>query len=387
MRKKLKIVFYTDTYSPAIDGVVNSIKQSRRELERRGHKVYIFTAGTAETAAFEKSDSGLTVLRGIRLRRYPQYTIALKPVFSTKLKDLHPDIIHSHTPFNMGILAVHAKKLTGARLVSTFHTLVFSDELLAAFLSRNRIIKALGKFALMRYLKWFYQKSDVVIAPSVYIRDMLKSKLGLKGRIDVIPEGVEFMTTENNLSKSSARKKIGIHTDGKILLYLGRVSPEKNLALLLKYGKQLEDSGFTIIIAGDGPYMSECIALSKKYGLKTIRFPGFIKEDMKRYYYAAADVFCNPSLFDTQSLVDLEAMSHSLPILVPKSSAQTDFLSKGKCGEAFNGVNGDDLVKNALKIANSPRAYHTRRVAEKYDIKHTVDKLLQTYYSLIESRH
>ncbi len=139
--KRLKIAFYTDTYLPSVDGVVASIISTRRELERRGHEVYVFTSGGKATKELAKRDAHLAVLNGIKFRKYPQYTIALEPKFSAKIRRIKPDIIHFHTPFSMGFLAAGASWLTGAKLVGTFHTLIFSDDALDSYLSKNRLVK------------------------------------------------------------------------------------------------------------------------------------------------------------------------------------------------------------------------------------------------------
>ena len=73
----LKIAFYTDSYLPSRDGVVTSIINTRKELERRGHEVYIFASGGRETTKLSKKDKKLYVIKGMQFKRYPQYTMGL----------------------------------------------------------------------------------------------------------------------------------------------------------------------------------------------------------------------------------------------------------------------------------------------------------------------
>jgi 1,2-diacylglycerol 3-alpha-glucosyltransferase len=381
--KKLRIIFYTDSYLPSVDGVVNSMIAARKELERRGHEVFIFTSGKKETEELAKQDDHLIVLNGVRFKRYPQYTFAIQPEFHRRILELKPDILHAQTPFSMGFLAVRAAKLTGAKLVISFHTLVFSDTLIDSFFSRNKVIKFVGKMALMRYLRWLYRKGDVVVTPSLYIKKLLKRKLGLKNPIQVVHSGIEFDKKKDTVSRDKARKKLGIGKNEKVLLYLGRISPEKNIPFLLKAAPFLEKEGFKIIIAGGGPFLGECKALASKYSLKNTTFPGFIAQDFTKYYYSAADVFCNPSLFETESLVDVEAMARNLPILVPARSAQSEFLLKGKCGEKFIAGNKEDLVKKAVKIYKNRHKYSTYKVAKIYFVTSVVRTLEKLYYSLL----
>ncbi len=235
----------------------------------------------------------------------------------------------------------------------------------------------------MRYLRWIYRKSDTVIAPSKYIKGILRRKLGLKNDIIVIPSGIELDRHVVRIPKRSARKKLGIGQDEKVIMYLGRVSWEKNLSFLVKAAKALETEGFKLIIAGNGPYLEECRRLSEKYGIKNISFPGFIPDDLTNYYYAAADIFCNPSLFETQSLVDVEAMARGLPILVPEKTAQEEFLIAGKCGEAYDGKSEKDLVQKAVRMYRNKDRYSTYKVADEYSARNTAEKIESLYYSLV----
>ena len=64
--QKLKIAFYTDNYLPIRDGVISYVITMRKELERRGHEVFIITAGDKKTAELAKTDPNLIVLRGFK---------------------------------------------------------------------------------------------------------------------------------------------------------------------------------------------------------------------------------------------------------------------------------------------------------------------------------
>lgn len=381
--KRLKIVFYTDTYLPTVDGVVSSIVTTRKELEKRGHEVYIFASGRSETAKLMKTDRHLTVYKGIHFRGYPQYTVALRPQFIINIKKIRPDIIHFHTPFAMGFLAARASSSTGAKLVSTFHTLIFSEDALKTYLPKNRLAGFFARLLLIRYLRWIYRKSNAIIAPSLYVKNALRRRLKLKNQISVIPSGIEFNNRDLRFSRRDARKRLGIKENEKVVLYLGRVSPEKNLAFLIRAARLLAHKDFRLVVAGTGPYLSMGKELVRKYKLKNVTFTGFLSKEAANLYYLAADVFCNPSLFETQSLVDVEAMARGLPILVPKNTAQAEFLRAGKCGELFDRDSERDLVQKVLRIHRNGKRYSARRVAQKYFASATARNLEALYYDLL----
>jgi 1,2-diacylglycerol 3-alpha-glucosyltransferase len=81
MTESLKISFYTDTFLPAVDGVVISILNFRRELEKRGHEVHIYASGNQKTKQMVKGDRGVTVIPGVTFKKYPQYNLAFFPIF------------------------------------------------------------------------------------------------------------------------------------------------------------------------------------------------------------------------------------------------------------------------------------------------------------------
>jgi 1,2-diacylglycerol 3-alpha-glucosyltransferase len=72
MKESLKIAFYTDAFLPAVDGVVVSILNFRKELEKRGHEVYIFASGNAKTRQMVRNDKRVTIIRSIAFKKYPQ---------------------------------------------------------------------------------------------------------------------------------------------------------------------------------------------------------------------------------------------------------------------------------------------------------------------------
>ncbi len=389
--RRLKIALYTDHYLPVVDGVVNQIINIRKELESRGHDVYILAAGDERTLEVAKTDPKLIVFKGIRFAD-KKSTFAFDPIaFFRQFLELPKfDIVHAHSPFVMGISAVIVAKITGAKLVSTFHTLFFHETAMSKYisyfsksLSLSRGFISWSQKAMMGYLAWYYKKCSYVIAPTVFIKNMLLRKRVASA--EVINNGLD-MASGVLPSKQEARKLLGIAPKEKIVLFVGRISREKNLQVLIHAGKSLEKHGIKIIIAGQGPDMEQCVQLSTGLGLKNIRFTGFIDEQEKKYYYAAADVFCNPSDFEVQSTVDIEAMSMGTPLLVPKNSSQEEFLFNGKGGESFAIDDINDLCGKAVRIIKRHKKYSPKSIARKFTIKNTVDNLLRIYIKSLSER-
>src|SRR5580704_5053514 len=112
MSESLKIAFYTDSFLPAVDGVVISILNFRKELEKRGHEVYIYASGNEKTKQMTKGDKRVIVVRGLKFSKYPQYSLALFPMSSRlRLMNVKMDINHCHTPFMMGVHGLISSKV------------------------------------------------------------------------------------------------------------------------------------------------------------------------------------------------------------------------------------------------------------------------------------
>ena len=186
------------------------------------------------------------------------------------------------------------------------------------------------------------------------------------------------------MSKSYARKKIGLKNGEKIVLYIGRLGHEKNLDFLLSVANRLVQSGISLIIAGSGPALPHLQEYVSANNLQNVRFPGFVSEEQKDLYYRAADVFVNPSRVEILSTVDIEAMSNGTPILIPAGSSQEEFMEYGKCGEKFDLNNPDDFVAKLKKMLAHPNKYKPRKCADRYSLKSSVNGLLKVYYSVLK---
>lgn len=387
---RLRIAFYTDDYPPIIAGTASYVMEMRRELERKGHEVFIITAGDRRTEEFAKGDSHVIVLKGPKFIDR-KHVVALDVV--TLLKALNGrrfDVVHSHSPFLMGFLAFLTSKITGSKLVSTFHTYMFHRRALSKyigytlpFFSSNRVLLKISKVFMVGYLRAYYFFSDRVIAPSRFTKRLLKRNGIVNAQ--VVRTGVKV---EGSLgpSKAQARARLGLAGRGRILLFLGRIDEEKNIDFLLDSAKRLGDRGFRIIIAGKGHKLKDYRKMSEDMSLTNVYFPGFVSEKEKEYYYRAADVFCNPSTFDTTSISSLEAMSFNVPILAPKVGAQAELVEAGRSGETFETSDIRDFVKKAVKIAENRRDYRPRAVAKRYNLSRSADELVSLYKSLLSDK-
>lgn len=382
----MKIGFFTDTYLPVIHGVEVSIETFRKSLEKRGHKVFIYAP---YAPGYKDKNKNVFRFRSIKVIKKPEMRFALpflpKDHFD-KIMNLKLDIVHSHTPFSMGLLAKYVADHQKIPLIYTHHT---HYPEYAKFYLKEKIITPL----LARFLSgWYSNMADAVIAPSFKIKKLL-AEYGVKKTkpIYVLPTGVNI-----NLFKKSAkrsffvRRKFLIFPRAKVLIFVGRMGREKNLEFLLKsFSEVVKSAGDVfLLMVGDGPFLKELRELAGDLGIeRNVVFTGAVPHKEIPDYYKAADVFVFSSKTETQGIVILEAMASGLPVVALKDEAFREIVIDGK-----NGF----LVKSrkakifANKILNS-FAFHgefsknSRETACEFSEEKQAEKLLGIYKDSMKS--
>ena len=384
--KNLNIAFYTDAYLPGVDGVVTSILTFKDELEKRGHKVYIFaSADSKNKKKYGRKD--VFLYTGLKFRPYPQYNVALFPYNSViKLNELKIDLIHAQTPMVMGFAGLMASKLLNKPLISSFHTLITNKPIVDAYYPKNKHLKRFATSSVLRYTKFFYNRCDRVIAPSESINKMLR-RYGISN-VETIPNAIDLSRFNTHVSGSRMRKSLGIKPRQKIVLYLGRLSREKKIEVLFKAARILmaKDRNLVLVVGGTGPAENHYKSLARKLGImERTMFIGFVGRKELPRLYAAADVFCLPSTFETQGVVLLEAMATGKPVVGADYLAISEMVVNGKNGEKFKPGDYTDCAKKIEKVLNNTGHYKHEavRTASEFSKEKVTDRLLDVYYSVL----
>jgi 1,2-diacylglycerol 3-alpha-glucosyltransferase len=387
--ERLNIAFYTDTYLPSMDGVVTSTINFKEELERRGHKVYIFaTADGILKPRSSKKD--VFLYPGVEFRPYPQYNVALFPYNSIfKLNELKIDVVHAQTPMVMGFTALMAAKMLGCPFVGSYHTMVTNKRIVDTYYPKNRHLKKFAKISMLRYLKFFYNRCDAVIAPTKAIETMLRRST--ISRISVVPNSIDTSTLNPKISGTRIRKSLGLGEKDKVILYLGRLSMEKKVEVLLNAAGTLmkKDDRIRLIIGGTGPAEGYYKSVARRLGImEKTKFIGFVDQALLPQTYAAADTVCLPSTFETQGIVLLEAMALGKPAVGADYMAIKEMIRNGKNGEKFKPGDHISCANKIEKVLNNADHYKDGAVetAMEFSRERVTDKLLDVYNNLVLSK-
>ncbi len=374
----MKIVICTDTFSPQMNGVANVARMSAEVLASLGHEVFVLTVSDAKRyrpegftqhlaspvssakstsplsngSALRSQGAGFTVipLPSLPAFIYPGLQFALPlGLAASKILRIRPDIIHTHTPFSLGIEATLAGKLLGIPVVGTHHT--FFDH----YLGHIRMDTRLGRALSWRYVIWYYNRCKRVLCPSRALGEMMqKRRLRTEVRILPNPIDTDFFRPPSAEEKRQAREHFKL--SGPVLVYMGRLSIEKSLALLLDamafIAKELSDA--TLLIVGDGPERERLVAQAERLNLIRIIFTGpLLGEELRRALYAG-DVFVTASRSENMPLSVLEAMSTGLPVVAPCALGLPEIVADGESGYLCTAPSPTLLAESIVSLLHDP---------------------------------
>ncbi len=371
----MKIALFTDTFDD-VNGVTNTFHKLVEYCKNNKKHLEILTLSNKDS---------ITKTESVIIHRFkPRLPIPLYQTVNFDLNIIYPkiityfkknkfDLIHTATPGNMGLMALLISKIYNTPLVGSYHTSLPEYVKLRI----DKIVKKLKWFdkkasekwenATWRYMKWYYDQCKLVLVPSYYTKKQLEKKFNTK--IEIFSRGID--TNKFNPKYKKKKKQL-------IALYVGRISIEKNLDILVKCFKNRKD--VKLIVVGDGPYKKEMMKL-----FKNAIFTGFIKGKRLSQIYASSDFFIFPSTTDTFGNVVLEAMSSGLPVIVSNKMGPKELVIHGKNGyiSSLENLNHyvDLLVKNSKlrnKLGKNARKYALTR-----DWNKIFDKLFKDYKSVL----
>ena len=383
----MRIAMFTETWYPTRDGVVTSITEFRKGLEKLGHEVFIFAAGS-RAARKANTDPHVRLYTGPVFRAYPDYHIAtdLGPKVNL-MRSLGIDVVHTHGTAMMGLKAVRVARLAKLPLVLTYHTRVEdATGYITKKVAREKVLRTL----IWQWHRWYFRQCDAIVCPTDAVKDDILRQLRREmRRAYVIPTGVD---TERFLSGDREAARAKYNLDGrKVVLTVGRVAWEKNVETLLAAAEVLlkERDDLSFMVAGKGPALAHFKAEADKRGLSEhLRFLGFVPDDELPSLYQAADAFLMPSTFETQGIALLEAMAAGLPVAAADTGGPTHFVRAEENGFLFEGRSVDscvEAVRSAIGAGASVRV-KARETAGSYSLAQQTRANVKAYTELIEAR-
>ena len=379
----MRIGMMADLYKPHMSGVTNFIALNKRMMEQAGHNVYVFTFGDPD---FVDDETNVIRSPGIPLAETGAYLSLSYPKRTRRLLQ-SMDLVHAHHPFLSARLAIRYCRPFNIPIVFTNHTRY--DLYAQAYLPA--LPDQVGTAVLQAYMPWLCREMDLVIAPSAGLERVLVG-LGVQSPIVVLPNGVDlapFRQAHEPLSPES----LGLMPGGVILIYVGRLSPEKNLAFLVRAfgGVAAAYPETRLLLVGEGPErdnLEDQVSRSRLRG--RVGFTGLVEYADLPAYLATADAFVTASVTEVHPLSVIEAMASGLPVLGIASPGIEDTIEDGLTGylspddlPAFTAKMTRLVAERERRVEMSQRA---RQASEAYAIERTSARLMEHYYKLALER-
>ncbi len=387
----MNIAFFSDTYNPQVNGVVTVLNILKRGLEERGHRVYVYTISHPDA---EKEENVYRV-PSVKFPKEPQHRMALflSPRIFKLLKEQNIHVIHSHSPFALGHLAIAAAKTMRKPLIHTFHT--FYEEYvhylgpLKVIVTRN-FIKFLGKR--------FCNFHDVIIAPSEKIKKVIEG-YGTRTPIEIIPNGVDLTPFREPVDEDRLkdfRERFGIGKDDKVVIFVGRMAKEKSVEKLLENFKRVSEDvkNAKLLLVGDGPDREKYERLCSELGIDDrVIFTGYLKwPEEVAVAYRISDVFVSASHTEVHPITFIEAAASGLPLVVYDDPSNVIVARDGE--NAFVFKSKDELHIGITRILKSPslKEIFSRRsveISEEFSAERFVERmerLYEFYHKLHEAK-
>jgi glycosyltransferase involved in cell wall biosynthesis len=248
------------------------------------------------------------------------------------------------TPGPVGLTGLLAAKMLNLQTSGIYHT-DFPQYI--RILTDDSFLESVA----WRYMHWFYGQLDTVFVNSEeYRQSWIKHGLN-PARLKILPRGLDTELFHPARRKPAFFEKFGACNGEVRLLYVGRISREKDLDLLAAAYRRLRDDGLPVqlFIVGHGPY-SEAFAKS----LPEAVFTGYLRGNELATAYASADIFVFPSTTDTFGNVILEAQACGLPVIVSDSGGPKELVEDNANGLITKSHDVDDLARAIRALVTDP---------------------------------
>jgi glycosyltransferase involved in cell wall biosynthesis len=339
-----KRAWFTDTLED-VNGVATTIRKMTAAGAAAGKELVV----VASRSNLQLSDIPIKNFPPIGEFELPEYELqklSFPPILQMLdyvQRERFTEVIIS-TPGPVGLTALLAAKMLNLQTSGIYHT-DFPQYI--RILTEDSFLESMA----WRYMHWFYGQLDTVFVNSEEYRQSWIKRGFDPAKLKILPRGLDTELFHPARRDAAFFEKFGASNGEVRLLYVGRISKEKDLDLLATAYRRLRNEGLPVqlFVVGHGPY-SEAFAKS----LPEAFFTGYLRGIELATAYASADIFVFPSTTDTFGNVILEAQACGLPVVVSDSGGPKELVENHTNGLITKSHDVEDFTGAIRALVTDP---------------------------------
>lgn len=367
----MRIALFTETFLPKVDGIVTRLRYTVEQLQRLGDQVLVISPDGGLT---EYKGAQIHGVSGFPLPLYPELKLALpRPSIGYAVERFKPDLIHVVNPAVLGLAGLFYSKTLNLPLLASYHTH------LPEYLQHYGLGMLEG--LMWELLKAGHNQARVNLCTSTAMQQAL-TEHGIE-RVSVWQRGVDTETFQPYLASREMRSHLSQgHPESPLLLYVGRLSPEKEIDRIKPVLESIP--GARLALVGDGPHRQ---VLEQYFAGTPTHFVGYLQGRELATAFASSDAFVFPSRTETLGLVLLEAMAAGCPVVAARSGGIPDIVQDGVNGYLFDPLDENGAIAATQRLLANAEERETmrrnaRREAERWSWE-AATRQLRSYYQAV----
>ncbi|GAA1120923.1 glycosyltransferase [Arthrobacter flavus] len=348
----LTILIAAETYPPNINGAAQFGYRLAKGMHSRGHDVHVLAPSTENGKSFTEAGGEWPVhrLKSHSVPTHDYWRICLpweiKRDLSMLFDRVQPDVVHIQCHYMVGEYTLYEAVKRGIRVVATNH---FMPENLNPFLPFPEWFKKIVAKNSWRDMGKVMGKAAVVTTPTPLAAQAMHDHAFLR-KVVPLSNGIDSAAYELQPGETLG------HREYPTVLFVGRLAEEKHVDVLIDaVAKTPPALNVHLEIVGGGEVKAALQAQVARLGLGgRVVFRGLITDEELRQAYLRAALFCQPGTAELQSLVTLEAMSASTPVLLANAMALPHLVDHGVNGYLFTPNDSTKLAGRITQILSLP---------------------------------
>ncbi len=377
-----KVGLFIDTWYPMVDGVIKVVDNYARRLTKYCDVVVFCPETRGATKAMDEA----LPYKVVRCHSLPllnsDYDIpapVLDPKFEAQLILSGIDMVHIHSPFAVGLAGVIYAKLHNLPVVATLHS-QYKQDFEKPLKFKPAVEIALG--SIMRV----FNRCDECWAVNSGIQELYQKEYGLTAPCKVRLNATDHMPVAD--PEAAARwvnETYGVPADATVFLFVGRINFIKNLDFTVRslaIAKKLGLKNFRMLFVGKGQDEERLAELVREQGLENeVVLCGLVSgREQLEMLYSRAKLFLFPSLYDANSLVQIEAAAQGTPTVFLQGARTAATVTPGVNGYV-SAPSEENYARTILDIMADADAYERISAAARRDLYLNWDDVVRDVYA------